>query len=383
MAKKNNNASVNGGILNMWKPAGITSFSLVNKIKKLSNVSKVGHVGTLDPFADGVLPIAIGKSSNMIRYMNEYSKKYRVLIHFGQSTHTQDLSGEVIINSPISSELISNVKSGNYEKLLDAANSLNGKIMQKVPLYSAVKLDGKPMYWYARQGIEVPVKVREAEIFSSNLIAAGVNNKLLGIETVKFSEEAFLEFCPDEQKAIGQYFPDFSHVNADLDRASFVALPLLWAIFDVHVASGTYIRTWAEDLASKIGIGAHAFMLRRLETGPYNIATAIRVEDIEANLTAPEDLQDYYESQKFLLAPATARMDIPVLKLSETESVKVLQGQKISLKGKDPALLDCKLIKLYYSDYFLGIATIVKDRFAIQAERMFTSIEQFYSRFDK
>lgn len=399
MSKKNRE-SCKGGLLNIWKPAGITSMQVVRQVKNLSQESRVGHVGTLDPFADGVLPVAIGKSTNMIKYMDNYNKTYRVMINFGESTTTQDLSGEVIKNDNLSLEDLENFELNNFEKIKSAAEKLTGEISQKVPLYSAVKFDGKPMYWYARNEIEVPVKTRSAYIYEAKYIAAGVNPKALNFEHKQvdmveekqyieqyrkgsFTWETFENLCPGQVHARREFFPELAQSSSDLDSANYVNLPKAWAIFDLTVSSGTYVRTWAEDLANACGLSGYAFSLRRLANGPYKLEDSIKLEDLASNIEM-SDLQDY-DNSEILLSPATARPDYPMLNLEYQDAVKLLQGQKVNAKKYLKVLEYNKdyYFRLFFAEKFIGLARIIEtDRGkALTAERMFTEVESFKSRF--
>ena len=406
MSKKNRE-SCKGGLLNIWKPAGITSMQVVRQVKTLSQESRVGHVGTLDPFADGVLPVAIGKSTNMIKYMDDYNKTYRVMINLGESTTTQDLSGEVVKNDKLSLKDLEYFGLNNFEKIKSEAEKLTGKITQAVPLYSAVKLDGKPMYWYARNEIEVPVKTRAAYIYEANFIAAGVNPRVLDVENSKdveqldgeqhdgeqlklaqetkgnFTWEAFERLCPEQAQARKDYFPGLDQSFSDLDTAKYVNLPRAWAIFDLTVSSGTYVRTWAEDLAKICGLSAYAFSLRRLANGPYKLEDSIKLEGLE-NIVEASDLQDF-DNSELLLSPATARPDYPVLNLEYQDAVKLLQGQKVNAKKylKSQEFHTDNYFRLFFAEKFIGLAKIIEtDRGkALTAERMFTEVESFKSRF--
>ena len=379
-------ATYQGGIINVWKPAGLSSTQTSSKIKRITNNNKAGHVGTLDPFADGVLPVALGRSTNIIRYMDDFTKTYRVLIHFGQNTHTQDLSGEVVASNWPSQEdldLFTTNPDVLTERLEEAKSKLVGEVTQAVPKYSALKQDGKPLYWYARQGIEVPVKTREIQVYSANLIAAGVNDDIDNSQLL--TEESLRANCPNEQKAILEHFPNWQRVDSNLDEPAEVGLPSLWAIFDVKVSSGTYIRTWAEDLGNLLGYGAYAFRLRRLENGPYSLGSAFTVGEVEAAVQAGENFTDYREESGILLSPADAIEEFSVLSLNPTEAKRFIQGQKLNISYYNKTYNDEVMLKLYYQDLFLGIGRILmkNGNEILHPERMFTTVEYFDTRFTR
>ena len=143
---ENTKGSLMNGIINVNKPIGITSFDVVSKIRRLYQIKKVGHAGTLDPDASGVLPLCIGKATKVIEYLMDKDKAYRVELVLGMATDTQDASGNIILEEPV---LASN------DEIKAAIKSFLGKQEQIPPMYSAVRINGKRLYELARKGIEV------------------------------------------------------------------------------------------------------------------------------------------------------------------------------------------------------------------------------------
>ena len=150
------------GLLIINKPKGYTSHDVVNKIRKVLNTKKVGHTGTLDPNATGVLPILIGTATKASKYLIEHNKTYIATLKLGIKTNTGDCEGQVIKTDE-------NYKSLNIEEIENVLNTFLGKQMQTPPIYSSIKIDGKKLYEYARENKEVKIPSREIEVYSINL----------------------------------------------------------------------------------------------------------------------------------------------------------------------------------------------------------------------
>lgn len=208
------------GILNILKPAGVTSFDVVQKVRRLLKIKKVGHTGTLDPDAVGVLPICLGKATRMVEYLVNDHKIYRAELTLGITTDTQDAKGKVIASSEVSTI--------DQENLHVVLHGFLGKITQIPPMVSAVKYQGRRLYELARAGVEVQRQAREIEIF---------NLELLKID-----------------------FPRF------------------W--LDVECSKGTYIRTLADDIGKALGCGAHLSYLIRTGTGTFSLENSLTLDEI-------------------------------------------------------------------------------------------------------
>lgn len=209
------------GILNLDKPRGKTSFDMVALIRRLSRERRVGHAGTLDPEATGVLPICLGQATRLVEYLAESTKSYRAEIELGAATDTFDASGKVTQQGDISSLTIEQVEA--------AVSSFGGFIEQTPPMYSAVKHKGVPLYRLARSGVEVSRKSRKVEL--SRLEVMEWKQTLLTLE--------------------------------------------------VECSKGTYIRSLAHDVGIKLGCGAHLKNLVRLKSGPFRITEAVSIARIE------------------------------------------------------------------------------------------------------
>ena len=208
-------------ILNINKPPGKTSYDIVAMVKRLSGEKRVGHAGTLDPDATGVLPVCMGKSTRVIEFLVDTAKTYRAQIELGVITDTYDASGKIVQKNDPSAI--------TREQFESAFTSFLGDIEQTPPMYSAIKYRGQPLYKLARAGIEVERKSRTIRIHCINVI--------------------------DWQ-------------------------PPLVSI-DVHCGKGTYIRSLAHDIGQSLGCGASLKNLVRLKCGPFDIVNAVSMPQLE------------------------------------------------------------------------------------------------------
>lgn len=222
------------GIINLKKEAGMTSHDAVFKLRKILGTKKIGHGGTLDPDVVGVLPIAVGKATRMVEFMQDEGKIYEGEITLGYSTTTEDASGEVVAETPVLSPL--------DEKLVDEAiASLTGPITQIPPMYSAVKVNGRKLYEYARAGQEVERPERQVIIYS---------------------------------------FERTSPICYEDKLARFT--------FRVKCSKGTYIRTLSVDLGEKLGYAAHMSHLTRTSAAGLQLDDALTLNEIEEKVQAGE-----------------------------------------------------------------------------------------------
>lgn len=212
------------GIIIINKPKNCTSNDVVYKVKKIFN-EKVGHTGTLDPLATGVLPLLIGKGTLCSKYLINHDKTYEAEITLGKKTDTADAEGKIIKTSDVTNETL---KQENVEKVL---NSFIGKQKQIPPIYSAIKVKGKKLYEYARKGQKPEIQPREIEIYSIKLIKIDVEAKKIK--------------------------------------------------FQVHCSKGTYVRTLCEDIAEKLGTLGYMSELKRVQVGTFNLSEAVSIEELE------------------------------------------------------------------------------------------------------
>lgn len=215
------------GILVVNKEKGCTSHDVVYKVKKLFG-TKVGHTGTLDPNATGVLPILIGKGTELSQFLINHDKKYVATIQLGVKTDTADVEGNVVEEREV--DLV-NLSEANVERVL---KSLTGKQKQVPPMYSAIKVNGKKLYEYARSGKTVDVPVREIEIYDLKLLNIDTKNKLL--------------------------------------------------VYEIYCSKGTYVRTVCEKISESLGTVGYMKDLQRTMVGDFKIENAVTIEDLNKNI---------------------------------------------------------------------------------------------------
>lgn len=222
MAKRRKGRPVNGVLL-LDKPHGLSSNHALQTVKRIYFAQKAGHTGALDPLATGMLPICLGEGTKFSQYLLDTDKTYQVTAKLGVRTTTSDAGGEVVSEKTVTV---------SDEQLSIALESFRGTTQQVPSMYSALKYQGRPLYKYAREGIEVPRESRDITVFSLEL----------------------LRFEQDEVE------------------------------LSIHVSKGTYIRTIIDDLGELLGCGAHVAHLRRLAVGSYPIDKMITLPELEALL---------------------------------------------------------------------------------------------------
>lgn len=276
------------GIINLKKEAGMTSHDAVFKIRKILKEKKIGHGGTLDPDVTGVLPIALGKATRLIEYMQEEGKKYEGEITLGFSTTTEDASGEMVEKKSVSADL-------TEENVDSAMATLVGRITQVPPMYSAVKVNGRKLYEYARAGQEVERPERQIDIYS---------------------------------------FERTSSIIFENDCAHFR--------FRVKCGKGTYVRTLSVDLGAKLGYPSHMSKLERTGSAGMVLENAVTLEEI-SNLVAAGDWS-------FLQPIENGIGDLTKVELTENQVKEVQFGRFFPLEGQTEkrlaAFYDGKLVAI-------------------------------------
>lgn len=216
------------GVLLVNKPKGLTSHTVVNKVRFLLKEKRVGHSGTLDPLAEGLLVLLLGKATSLSQYLMDGNKRYRVGIHLGLVTDTGDITGKVIFHSE-STELSKSIVLKEIEKL-------QGILEMKAPSYSAIKVRGRKLYEYARAGLEVPKIYRKMTFWD-----------------VKYEDQEWVEYKREQRR---QY-------NISL-----------------QCKKGGYVRSWVHELGDRLGVGATMSSLVRMESEPYQLKDALSLENI-------------------------------------------------------------------------------------------------------
>ncbi|MDP3212071.1 MAG: tRNA pseudouridine(55) synthase TruB [Methylotenera sp.] len=271
------------GILLLDKPLGFSSNQALQRVKWLLQAAKAGHTGTLDPLATGLLPLCFGEATKFAHYLTDADKTYHATIKLGVTTTTGDAEGAVLNTLPV------NVTSNQFD---EACRKFVGVINQVPPMYSALKHEGKALYEYAREGVEIERKVRTVTIHA--------------IEVLSFAGDV--------------------------------------AEIKVTCTKGTYIRTLAEDIGAHLGCGAHLIGLRRTATANYVIAETITLEAFEA-LSSEERLAK-------LAPPETAVDYLPSVILDADSAFYLMQGQAVWRSGNIPV----GLLRLYDErNVFLGL----------------------------
>lgn len=319
-----------GGIINVYKPVGMSSFSVVSRIRRLIGIKKVGHCGTLDPFAEGVLPVCIGRATGAVYYMDQYDKYYTATMIFGTSTDTQDCTGTPVgINKPTEQDLY-DMKSNDFLLLRKTVDKLAGRHDQMPPMYSAIKIDGRHLYEYARKGMEVERKTREVTVYEAKL----------------------------------------TDVSAD---------PEFRATIDVHCSKGTYIRTICAGIGESLSYGAYANTLIRTGCGPFCIGDSITLENLAgfADDTGRIPLEKLKDDN--ILRPveyALAYMD--KVSLTRKQALHIIQGQKIDLDFELP--IEKPILTFCDDDRFIGITMgreYTGEKTILGAERIFVDVADY------
>jgi tRNA pseudouridine55 synthase len=253
------------GVLVVDKPEGITSLDVVREIKRRCSVKRAGHIGTLDPFATGVLPIVLNEGTKLVPFMEEDPKEYEAVLRLGEETNTDDPTGQVVAREPVNGITTEMVES--------ALRTFQGKIQQIPPMFSAIKIEGKPLYRLARKGIEVERKGREVTIYD------------LGVQRISLPEIHFRVLC----------------------------------------SRGTYIRTLAKDLGRTLGCGGHLLRLRRIRSGPFTLDQSVPWKIVCTSL-GPEDFLPW------LITLREALRDLPEVIGDESVVEKLRVGQGMAVR---------------------------------------------------
>ena len=277
------------GVLLLDKPLGFSSNQALQKVKWLYSASKAGHTGTLDPLATGLLPICLGEATKFAQYVTDADKTYFATIKLGATTTTGDAEGEILTTAPVNVSLA---------QFAAACQQFIGQISQMPPMYSALKHEGRALYEYAREGVEIARQTRLITI----------------------------------QKIVVENFA--------VDTAQIT----------VVCSKGTYIRTLAEDIGAALGCGAHLIGLRRTETAGYLLENAVTIEQLEALTNQARDA---------LLLPVDSAIEsLPKVVLNADCAFYMMQGQAVWQAGKTPA----GDLRLYdESGQFLGLGFLQDD----------------------
>lgn len=247
------------GFLNIYKPEGMTSHDVVARLRRVTKIKQIGHTGTLDPFATGVLPVCIGKATRLIEYLED-DKEYIATVQFGAETDTYDCDGQIVKTYK---------KTAKEDEILSVLKIFKGEIEQYPPIYSAIKVKGKKLYEYARQGQNVEINPRKVVISR--------------IELLDFDEEK--------------------------QSAKII----------VGCSKGTYIRSIAHDLGQNLGCGGYLTALERTKAGIFNVENSVNLEELE-------DINDVCNN---LINPLDV-LNLPVYNLNDIEKERVSHGMPLA-----------------------------------------------------
>lgn len=281
------------GIIIINKPKQYTSHDIVAKVKKILNTKKVGHTGTLDPNATGVLPILLGQGTKLSKYLINHDKIYEVTLKLGEKRDTADSEGKVIEVKEIKPNMITT------EKIEEVLKTFIGKQKQIPPIYSAIKVKGKKLYEYARNGQKVELQPRDIEIYN-------------------------IEFLDKTE----------SNVH-----------------FKVECSKGTYIRSLCEDIAEKLGTVGYMEELKRTKVGMFEIQEAVSIQELEENCNNEE-----YIKSKIITIEEMFKSKNSII-LEEKELKQFLNGVNLTKKLQDG------IYKVYNNqNTFIGLATVHKEK---------------------
>jgi len=251
------------GIINILKHAGVSSHDIVQQTRKILRTKKVGHTGTLDPDAVGVLPVCIGKATRLAEYLTSSTKRYRALIGFGYETDTQDGSGQVTRSTELPV-----LNRDEFERVLEC---FIGESEQVPPMFSAVKINGQPLYKLAREGKEIEREARKIQIYDLKLI-------------------------------------DYNYRSA---------------LIDVTCSKGTYVRTLCQDIGKALNSSAYMSFLLRIQSGIFHIENAYTLAEIKQ-----------LEVNKYLVNMADSLADFPSLEFPQEDIIKIGYGNSVNLATK-------------------------------------------------
>ena len=278
------------GILIINKPKGYTSQDVVSKVKKILNVKKVGHTGTLDPLATGVLPIMIGNYTKLSKYLIEHDKTYLARIKLGEKRDTGDEEGKIIETREVLQDNL------DKEKIENVLKSFCGRQKQIPPMYSAIKVNGKKLYEYAREGKKVEIPEREIEIYKKK--KKNINSEKKEIE------------------------------------------------FEVNCSKGTYIRVLCENIAECLGTIGYMSFLKRIRVDKFVINKAITLEELEKN----SDNKVFLEEN--LINMDEIFKELPYIVLNNRKKELFLNGVMLTFEEKDG------LYNIYNNEIYLGTGII-------------------------
>ena len=279
------------GIIIIDKPKGFTSQDVVSKVKKILNIKKAGHIGTLDPLAEGVLPVLLGEYTKLSKYLMEHDKTYIASLKLGKRTDTGDAEGVFIEEKEVPKEFFSE------EKIREILERFKGKQIQTPPIYSAIKVEGKKLYEYARKGESVEIPKREIEIFDIDLLKIDIKENEI--------------------------------------------------TFKVNCSKGTYIRSLCEDIAKKLNTVGYMSKLIRTVAGEFKIEEALTFDILENNK------EDRIFLEKKIIKMENMFSNHPKIVLNKRKEELFLNGVMLTFELKDG------IYNVYTSEHkYIGLGVV-------------------------
>ena len=293
MAKRRKGRDIDGVIL-LDKPLEISSNQALQKVRGIFKASKAGHTGALDPLATGMLPICLGEATKFSQFLLDSDKTYLTTATFGIRTSTCDADGEVVDQQPINFGM---------DELLAVLEQFRGPIKQVPSMFSALKHQGKPLYYYARQGIEIEREARDIEIFALNLLS-------------------------------------FDGTNAELE---------------VHCSKGTYIRSLVDDIGQALGCCAYVSKLHRTKVADYPVDKVVDFDTLQALREAinANGEQDWSVLDSWLLPMDSAVSRLPAVQVSDEDAARLQHGQPVA--NPDAGVQGATRIYVQSTEQFIGV----------------------------
>ena len=298
------------GVINIYKPKGLTSHDVVGIIRKILKIKQVGHTGTLDPFAEGVLPICVGKATRLIDFFDD-DKEYLAKVQFGSATDTYDLEGK---NTKSSDKKVSETE------IKSALEKFKGEISQTPPIYSAVKVNGKKLYEYAREGKPVQIEPRKVTIYN--------------IELKNFDEK---------------------YQTADIL---------------VKCSKGTYIRSIANDLGENLGCFGHLSRLIRTQAGKFTLDTATELPvtiDEQSNLEHSKKYSIQNGAEDIIIKSIknpTEAISLPIREVYKEEYERILHGN--SVKNTEKKINSGDFLILVYNNHVVAVGQCEEEEIKVK-----------------
>ena len=317
MARRKKGRAINGVVL-VDKYTGESSNFILQQVKRLYGAAKAGHTGALDPLATGMLPICLGEATKFSQFLLDADKTYIVTAKLGERTDTSDSDGEIVETRPV------NVSRADID---NAVIAFRGAIKQVPSMFSALKHQGKPLYFYARQGIIIDREARDITVQSLDVLR-------------------------------------FEHNELDMQ---------------ISCSKGTYIRSLVDDLGQSLNCGAHVTMLRRTKVADYptdNMITVDKLQSLSEDLTIDREFRGFDKLDELLLPIDTAVSNLPSFDAKDASIERFLHGQEIL---EENSFSHSELVRIYRAsdDRFFGMAE-VDDAGNLQPKRVVVYKESYF-----